>query len=106
VGVASTPTFAEQESYIATAAIAAGLKAAGQNPTQKSFMTALRKISNFNADGLLSPGTVNFSNLSQNAGGAGAAGCIFAAQLEGTKFVPVQGLPMCGQKVAGLTTGA
>lgn len=104
VGVTSTPTFAEQESYIATAAIAAGLKAAGPNPTQKSFTTALRKIHNFNADGLLSPGTVDFSNFSQNAGGAGAAGCIFAAQLEGKKFIPVQGTPLCGKKIPGLTT--
>jgi branched-chain amino acid transport system substrate-binding protein len=106
VGVTTTPTFAEQESYIATAAVAAGLKAAGPNVTQKSFETALRGIHNFNADGLLSPGEVNFSNYSQDAGGAGAAGCIFAATLEGKKFVPVSGTPMCGQAVPGLTTGA
>jgi branched-chain amino acid transport system substrate-binding protein len=104
VGVTTTPTFAEQESYIATAAIVAGLKAAGRNPTQKSFTTALRKIHNFNADGLLSPGAVNFSNFSQDGGGAGAAGCIFAAQLEGRKFIPVKGTPLCGQKLPGLTT--
>lgn len=106
VGVTTTPTFAEQESYIATAAIVAGLKATGQNPTQKSFMTALRNIHNFNANGLLSPGTVNFSNFNQNAGGAGAAGCIFAAQLEGTKFIPVKETPLCGQAIPGLTTRA
>jgi branched-chain amino acid transport system substrate-binding protein len=104
-GVTGTPTFAEQESYIATAAIVAGLKAAGANPTQKSFMTALRGIHNFNADGLLSPGEVNFSNFSQIGAGGGAAGCIFAAQLEGTKFIPVQGTPVCGHTVPGLTTG-
>jgi branched-chain amino acid transport system substrate-binding protein len=106
VGVMTTPTFAEQESYIATAAMVAGLRAAGKNPTQKSFMTALRKIHSFSADGLLAPGAVNFSNYNQDAGGAGAAGCIFAAQLEGKKFVPVKGTPLCGQKVPGLTTGA
>jgi branched-chain amino acid transport system substrate-binding protein len=103
-GVAATPTFAEQEAYIAMAAIAAGLKAAGANPTQKSFEAALRKIHSFNADGLLSPGTVDFSNFNQNAGGAGAAGCIFAAQLQGTKFIPVPGTPLCGTKIPGLTT--
>jgi branched-chain amino acid transport system substrate-binding protein len=106
VGVTTTPTFAEQESYIATAAVAAGLKAAGANVTQKSFETALRSIHSFNADGLLSPGEVNFSNYNQDAGGAGAAGCIFAATLEGKKFIPVSGTPMCGQAVPGLTTGA
>jgi branched-chain amino acid transport system substrate-binding protein len=106
VGVTTTPTFAEQEAYIAAAAIAAGLKAAGKHPTQKSFSTALRNIHNFNADGLLSPGTVDFSNFNQNAGGAGAAGCIFAAQLEGKSFIPVKGTPLCGHKIPGLTTGS
>jgi len=106
VGVTTTPTFAEQESYIATAAVAAGLQAAGANVTQKSFETALRGVHNFNADGLLSPGEVNFSNYNQDAGGAGAAGCIFAATLQGKKFIPVTGTPLCGQAVPGLTTGA
>ncbi len=106
VGVTTTPTFAEQESYIATAAVAAGLQAAGANVTQKSFETALRGVHNFNADGLLSPGEVNFSNYNQDAGGAGAAGCIFAATLDGKKFIPVTGTPLCGQAVPGLTTGA
>jgi branched-chain amino acid transport system substrate-binding protein len=105
-GVTSTPTFAEQEGYMATAAVAAGLKAAGPNVTQKSFETALRGIKNFNADGLLSPGSVNFSNYEQDAGGAGAAGCIFAATLEGKKFIPVAGTPLCGKAIPGLTTGA
>jgi branched-chain amino acid transport system substrate-binding protein len=105
-GVTTTPTFAEQEAYLAMAAVAAGLKAAGPNVTQKSFETALRGIKNFNADGLLSPGSVDFSNYSQVAGGAGAAGCIFAATLEGKKFIPVSGTPMCGTAIPGLTTGA
>jgi branched-chain amino acid transport system substrate-binding protein len=106
VGVTSTPTFAEQESYIATAAIAAGLEAAGANVTQKSFITAMRGIHNFTADGLLSPGAVNFSDYSQVAAGAGAAGCIFAATLEGKKFIPVPGTPTCGEAIPGLSTGA
>jgi branched-chain amino acid transport system substrate-binding protein len=105
-GVTTAPTYAEQESYIGGAAVAAGLKAAGPNVTQKSFETALRGIKDFNADGLLSPGSVNFSNYNQDAGGAGAAGCVFAATLEGKKFVPVSGTPVCGKAVPGLTTGA
>ena len=105
VGVTGTPTFAEQESYIATAAIVASLKAAGPDLTQKSFMTALRGIHNFNADALLSPGGVNFSDFSQFGAASGTAGCIFAAQLEGTKFIPVRGTPLCGETIPGLTTG-
>ena len=105
-GVTGPPTFAEQESYLATAAVVAGLRAAGQNPAQKSFTTALRGIHDFNADGLLSPGAVDFSNFSQVGGGSGAADCIFAAQLEGTKFITVKGSPVCGHKIPGLTVAS
>jgi branched-chain amino acid transport system substrate-binding protein len=105
VGVTGSPGFAEQASYLSMAAVAAGLRAAGPNPTQKSFMTGLRAIHDFNADGLLSPGSVDFSNFSQVGGGSGAADCLFPAQLEGTKFVPVKGTPACGHKIPGLTTG-
>jgi branched-chain amino acid transport system substrate-binding protein len=102
VGVAGPPTFAEQVSYISMAAVTAGLKAAGQTPTQKSFMGALRTIDNFSADGLLSPGTVNFSEYNQAGAGSDTADCVFAAQLEGSKFVPLA--PVCGRKIPGLTT--
>jgi branched-chain amino acid transport system substrate-binding protein len=102
VGVTGPPTFAEQVSYISMAAVAAGLKAAGQVPTQKSFMGALRTIDNFSADGLLSPGAVNFSEYNQAGAGSVAADCVFAAQLEGSKFVPLA--PVCGRKISGLTT--
>src|SRR6202012_134078 len=62
VGVTGTPTYAEQNSYISMAAIVAGLKAAGANPTSASFSTALRGIKDFDADGLLSPNKVDFSS--------------------------------------------
>ncbi|HVW41358.1 MAG TPA: ABC transporter substrate-binding protein [Amycolatopsis sp.] len=103
VGINATPTFAQQESYIAGATVAAGLRAAGANPTQKSFTDALRKVHDFDADGLLAPGKVDFSNFTQVPGGAGAAGCIFAARVQGDKFVPVQGLPICGGAVPGMS---
>ncbi|HVW41356.1 MAG TPA: ABC transporter substrate-binding protein [Amycolatopsis sp.] len=103
VGVTSSPTFAQQESYIAGATVAAGLRAAGANPTQKTFTDALRKVHDFDADGLLAPGKVDFSNFTQVPSGAGAAGCIFAARVQGDKFVPVDGLPICGGAVPGLT---
>jgi branched-chain amino acid transport system substrate-binding protein len=103
VGVTDTPTFAEQESYIGTAGFAAALKAAGDNPTQASVIAAGRKITNFDADGLLSPGSVDFSNFAQIATGAGAAGCIFAASLKGKVFTPVPGTPLCGKAVPGVT---
>ncbi|MGX7678485.1 ABC transporter substrate-binding protein [Jatrophihabitans sp. DSM 45814] len=93
-GVTNTPTFAEQESYISMAAVAAGLKAAGSNPTQQSFMAAMRGIHNFDSDGLLAPGSVDFTNYSPDSG------CVFAAKLEGDKFVPVP--VICGKTVPGV----
>lgn len=97
VGVTGPPTFAEQEAYIATSAFVAGLKAAGNNPSQKSFSTAMRAVKGFDADGLLAPGKVDFDSYDQIGGGSGAAGCIFAAQLKGSKFVVVPGTPLCGK---------
>jgi branched-chain amino acid transport system substrate-binding protein len=99
VGINSTPTFAQQEAYIGMTAFATGIKAAGANLTRDSFMTALRGVHDFNAGGLESPGSVDFSNLNQFGEGTSAAGCIFGAQLEGNKFVPVAGSPVCGKNI-------
>ncbi|HVW43574.1 MAG TPA: ABC transporter substrate-binding protein [Amycolatopsis sp.] len=103
VGVTASPTFAEQEAYIAGAVIVAGLNAAGPNATQKSMADALRKVDDFDADGLLAPGKVDFSDFTQVPAGAGSAGCIFAARVQGDKFVTVSGLPLCGGAVPGVT---
>jgi branched-chain amino acid transport system substrate-binding protein len=95
VGYTELPTFAIQIAYQPMAAVAAGLRAAGANPTQQSFMTALRKINNFDADGLLAPNKINFSDYSPNTQ------CAWTVTLEGTKFVPVKGMPFCGTKISG-----
>jgi branched-chain amino acid transport system substrate-binding protein len=102
-GVTGPPTFAEQEAYLAVSAFAAGLKAAGANPSQKSFMTALRGVKGFDADGLMAPGKVDFDDYAGAGAGAGAAGCIFAAQLEQKKFVVVPGTPICGHTLEGVS---
>jgi branched-chain amino acid transport system substrate-binding protein len=104
-GVTGSPTFAEQEAYVAMAAFADGLRKAGANPSQKAFMTAMRGINDFDADGLLAPSKVDFSNFSQFGQGAGTGGCIFAAQLEGKKFTVVPNTPICGKTLEGVTVG-
>jgi branched-chain amino acid transport system substrate-binding protein len=96
-GVTGTPTYAEQNAYISMAAIADGLKAAGANPTSASFATALRGIKDFNADGLLSPNTVDFSSYTP------AQQCLWVVKLTGQKFVPVPNSPFCGPQVKGVT---
>jgi branched-chain amino acid transport system substrate-binding protein len=95
IGYNDIPTFAMQIAYQPMAAIAAGLRAAGPNPSQQSFMTALRKIKDFDADGLLAPEKIDFSNYSPDIQ------CSWAVTLEGTKFVPVKGAPFCGTKIEG-----
>jgi branched-chain amino acid transport system substrate-binding protein len=94
VGESRTPTFAEQTSYIIMSAVAAGLKAAGTNPTQASFMTAMRGVKGFNADGLLSPESLDFSSYTP------AMSCEWVVTLTGKKFVPLPQSPFCGHKVA------
>jgi branched-chain amino acid transport system substrate-binding protein len=92
-GETRTPTFAEQNAYIGMAAFAAGLKAAGANPSKASFMTAMRAVKGFNADGLLSPESIDFSSY------APSMSCQWLVTLTGKKFVPVANSPFCGTKV-------
>ena len=93
VGVHGSPTFAEQEAYLALTAFVAGLKAAGPSPTRQSFMAAMSKITNYDAGGLLAPEKLSFRNYTP------ANGCLWAAQLKGEKFVALPGTPICSQLV-------
>ncbi|MCW2524658.1 MAG: hypothetical protein JWO63_2993 [Frankiales bacterium] len=89
VGVTGPPTFAEQEAYVAMSAFAAGLKAAGANPTREKFSTSLRAITDFDADVLLAPQKISFSNFNPSQV------CYYYVQLEGTTFKNVTGSPFC-----------
>jgi branched-chain amino acid transport system substrate-binding protein len=93
VGVTGPPTFAEQESYLALTAFVAGLKAAGAHPTRQSFMTAMGKIRNFDADGLLAPEEISFRDYTP------ATGCLWVAKLSGESFSVVPGTPICSSLV-------
>jgi branched-chain amino acid transport system substrate-binding protein len=92
-GESQTPTYAEQNAYISVAAFVAGLKAAGTNPTKKQFMSSMRAVKGFDADGLLAPEKIDFSNY------APTATCSWILTLEGKKFVPEPNIPFCGKKV-------
>jgi branched-chain amino acid transport system substrate-binding protein len=92
-GEAGTPTYAEQTAYISLAAFAAALKATGPNPTQKSFITAMRTVKGFDADGLLAPEKVDFASY------APTQSCAWVVTLEGSKFVPDKNNPYCGTKI-------
>jgi branched-chain amino acid transport system substrate-binding protein len=89
VGVTGPPTFAEQFAYLTLTGFVAGLKAAGPNPTSKSFTTAMSQIKNFDADGLLAPEKINFRDYTP------ATGCLWVAKLAGKKFSVIPGTPIC-----------
>jgi branched-chain amino acid transport system substrate-binding protein len=94
VGETRTPTWAEQNSYIATAAFVTGLKAAGTNPTRDSFMTAMRSVKGFDADGLLTPEKIDFSSYSLTQS------CMWVVTLQAQKFASDAQNPYCGAKIS------
>lgn len=89
VGVTGPPTFAEQEAFLTLTMFVTGLKAAGPNPTPDSFMTALRKVKNYNADGLYAPAKWNVADWTPKTG------CLWVVRLEGTTFHLMKGAPIC-----------
>jgi branched-chain amino acid transport system substrate-binding protein len=94
-GEKSAPGYAEQVAYLSMSALARGIKAAGDNPTPESFTTGLRAVTDFDADGLLSPVKVSFSDYDP------PQRCQWIVQLQGTKFNLINGLePSCGNKIS------
>jgi branched-chain amino acid transport system substrate-binding protein len=93
VGVTGPPTFSEQEAYLTMVALGDGLKAAGANPTQASFMKAMNAMTDYNGDGLLAPDKISFRDY------APASYCLWVALLKGQSFVVAPGMPVCGANV-------
>jgi branched-chain amino acid transport system substrate-binding protein len=94
VGVTGPPTFAEQEAYLAMSAFTAGLKAAGANPSRAKFMSSLRAVTDFDADGLLAPQKISFTNYDPSTV------CYYYVQLEGKTFKSVPNSPFCAGVVS------
>src|SRR5580693_212063 len=65
-----------------------GLKVAGANPTQQSFITSLRKVTNFDHEGLTCPIDYStFGNINQQFPG----NCTWMVKVEGSQFVSLTG---------------
>src|ERR1700730_11739504 len=65
-----------------------GLKVAGANPTQQSFITSLRKVTSFNHEGLTCPVDYSaFGNTKHQVPG----NCTWMVQVEGNQFVSLTG---------------
>jgi branched-chain amino acid transport system substrate-binding protein len=75
-----------------------GLQHAGATPTAASTIAALRNLTGYDANGML-PAKIGFKGF-VTATDVGANGCLFAVQLVGSKFVPMNGKkPFCGKKL-------
>jgi len=95
VGI-TVPTYAEAEAYISAAGLQAGLEKAGSGTvTRAKFMTAMRGITAFTANGLL-PGVaaINFSQYDVRST------CVWAVKLIGDNFVPIPHIPYCSTAAA------
>ena len=85
------PDFAWYEGWGATDLMIKGLELAGKNPTRQRFITALRKVNNYNMGGLENPVNLTLSQF----GKAPTKLCGYLAQFEGTSFVHPQ--DVCGK---------
>ena len=72
-------------SYISAELMIKGLEEAGTNPTRKSFIQSLRKVTNYNAGGLLAT-PVSFTGFGTPAMFP-TKECSYLIQLKGTKYV-------------------
>ncbi len=92
------PDLGVTNSWDATDVMIEGLKLAGPNPTRASFISDLRKATDYTLGGL-STTPVSFDYLTGNLP---AEECANFVQLQGTTFVPnpSDGSPICGTRVA------
>jgi branched-chain amino acid transport system substrate-binding protein len=103
---ASAPDENEYDGWAAASAIVKGLQQAGKNPTRASFMTGLRAVTNFTADGLLvSPENMkaSFGTIAEGPGPA-PGDCYWYSQYKGTGWVP-DPQPVCGGLVPDSNAG-
>jgi len=90
------PGFDWTEGWTSADLLIKGLEVAGKNPTRASFITNLRKVTYFNAGGLL-PSPTNFENYQTPS----PTQCGYSVKLVGHKFVPTSTQPQCSHLVPG-----
>jgi branched-chain amino acid transport system substrate-binding protein len=105
-GVTGDPTSNEYWGYVSIDAFVTGLNAAGNNPTQQQFITAMLGINNYTAAGLWGTHSISFAVASRGQA-LNADNCIWVAQYSGTTFHLVSGAePICGAIVPGMHVSA
>ena len=94
-GFTGVPDFGWTEGYASADLLIKGLEVAGQNPTRASFIDNLRKVTNYNVEGLAT-NTVNFSTVATIPNQT----CGYYVQLEGKQFnVQNNNQPLCGNLI-------
>jgi branched-chain amino acid transport system substrate-binding protein len=105
-GVTGDPTYSEIWGYESIDGVVTGLKAAGANPTQDSFINAMLSIRNYNPGGLYGDQTIGFA-MDQRGQAAGVNNCLWITQYEGDSFHLVNGMePLCGSIIPGKTVSS
>jgi branched-chain amino acid transport system substrate-binding protein len=90
-GYVGPPSYSAEMGWMTGWELQAGLAKFGKpNPTKQQFITALRSVTNFDADGALAPEKINFSVYNNKYS------CLWMVQLKGDAFVSVPGSPFCG----------
>jgi branched-chain amino acid transport system substrate-binding protein len=90
-GYVGPPSYSAEIGWMTGWELQAGLAKFGKpNPTKAQYITALRSVTNFDADGALAPEQINFSKYNNKYS------CLWMVKLEGTAFVSVPGSPFCG----------
>jgi branched-chain amino acid transport system substrate-binding protein len=93
------PDYGTWTTYASMDLMIKGLEFAGKNPTRSSFVTNLRKVGSYNANGLF-PASVSFRTFGTPAM-VPKSSCMYFIQLKGSKFVsPNGGKAWCGGRFA------
>lgn len=87
-------------SYMGAEVMIEGLKLAGKNPTRQAFISKMRKLTNYNINGILSPNSISFTGFG-TVNQFPQSSCEFIVQLKGKKFVIANGgKQVCGTRIA------
>ncbi|MBL7489959.1 ABC transporter substrate-binding protein [Frankia sp. AgB1.9] len=100
-GTTGAPTYAEYNGYASIGLLVRGLKDAGGAPSSATLITALSKVHDWGALGLLGGRKIDINDRENII--AGVDNCVWITQFEGSTFRLVAGAdPVCGAEVKGV----
>ncbi|MGH9092878.1 MAG: ABC transporter substrate-binding protein [Acidimicrobiales bacterium] len=100
VPTSTFPDWSVYESWLGATLMIKGLLKDGSSPTSQGIIGKLRKVTNFNGNGLLSH-PINYTALAKKKYGPT---CIYYLKAEKSGFVPVNKTPICGTAIPGTGT--